>query len=152
MLPTLYRFVSLPRSETTVEIPQRFGWVRWLCCPWSLLSWQHPSSRAQHSSSPGLQRHATVPKPTGDSGLSPSGCVVLFPSPLFFLFCKGDLLDPGRTLQLHKFALWNMVAPIHVFPYSSNWYTQLRSSCIWPAGRAWTVSWFHLFYFILFFN
>lgn len=69
----------------------------------------------------------------------------MFPSPLLFLFCKGDLLDPGRTFS-YIICSMELGGSIHVFPYSSNWYPQLKSSCVWRAGRAWTLSWFHLFY------
>lgn len=108
MLPTLYRFVSLPRSESTAEVPQRFGWVsgQSLCWPWNLLSWQLPSSRAQcrlRSRALGLPCGTVLPKLTWNSEFSPSDCVVLFSSPLFFLFCKGDLLDPGRTSYINLF-------------------------------------------------
>lgn len=121
MLPTLHRFVSLPSSESTAEVPQRFGWVggQPLCWPWSLLSWQQPSSRAQHrlrSRALGLHCGTVLPKLTWNSEFSPSDCVVLFSSPLFFLFCKDDLLDPGRTSYINLFCEGNMVAPIHVLP------------------------------------
>lgn len=141
MLSTLYRFVSLPRSETTVKV-----WVSVLMSQIPLLAVESPLT-AQDSSSREQGRHCWMPEIVRDDRFiswlelwnfvlfGVGFCFVFFLPLFFFIFCKGNLLDLARILQLDKFVLWYFMAPIqNFFPYSSNWHTKLKSSCIGRLG------------------
>lgn len=144
MLSTLYRFVSLPRNETTVKYHKGLSVLMrqmLLLAVESPLTARDSSSREQGGHCLWMPEILSV-NDRFRSWLELWNFVLFgwllfcfLSPPFFFIFCKGNLLDLARILQLDKFVLWNFMAPIqNFFPYSSNWHTQLKSSCIGRLG------------------